>query len=71
MLSDTDRMTNIQGAFAPRRFVKIAVSRILIVDDVWTTGATLREAANCIQRHFGVAVDGAVVARAVGDHQAT
>lgn len=69
MLSDKERITNIQGAFAPLQQKKISVDRVLIVDDVWTTGATLKEAAHCIQKHFQVRVEAAVIARAIGDHQ--
>lgn len=69
MLSDTERATNMQGAFAPVRQKKISADRVLVVDDVWTTGATLKEAAQCIQNHFHVRVEAAVIARAIGDHQ--
>jgi ComF family protein len=44
-LSRAARTQNVRGAF---RAVSVAPARILLVDDVRTTGATLLEAASCL-----------------------
>jgi predicted amidophosphoribosyltransferase len=59
LLTVADRETNLRGAFRLRRAV--AGRRILIVDDVVTSGATLREAARVL-RDGGAQVVGAAVA---------
>jgi predicted amidophosphoribosyltransferase len=59
LLTVADRETNLRGAFRLRRAV--AGRRILIVDDVVTSGATLREAARVLLAG-GAEVVGAAVA---------
>jgi ComF family protein len=44
-LSRTERLRNVQGAFALRAAEDIRGTHIILVDDVTTTGATLAEAA--------------------------
>jgi len=68
MLSDAERRENVRGAFAVRSSSRTPGGRILVVDDVWTTGSTIREAAEVLQREMGLVVCAAVVARAVGAH---
>jgi len=63
-LTVVERRRNVQGAFATDPGVLIGKS-ILLVDDVATTGSTLRAAAFAL-RHAGArSVDGLVLARAV------
>jgi predicted amidophosphoribosyltransferase len=58
------RRENVRGAFAVRRGVPLKGRRVLLVDDVMTTGATAAEAARVL-RAAGVAhVAVAVLARA-------
>lgn len=42
------RATNVQGSFATRHADKIRGRRVLLVDDVFTTGSTLDEAARVL-----------------------
>jgi competence protein ComFC len=44
-----DRMENIKGAFSSSMH-KNAPHSIVLFDDVWTTGATMREATNVLKR---------------------
>lgn len=60
-LSRQRRRENVRGAFAVRRGVDVADKKILLVDDVLTTGATANEAAGVL-RKAGAEVSVAVVA---------
>ena len=65
-LGRTGRLRNLQGVFAaaPANAPLLQGQRLLLVDDVMTTGATLHAAAQVL-RHAGAAQVGAlVVARA-------
>ncbi|MGB2985954.1 MAG: phosphoribosyltransferase family protein [Phycisphaerae bacterium] len=53
-LSYTARVENVRGAFAIRRGVALRDARLLLIDDVKTTGATLNECAKAL-RHAGAA----------------
>lgn len=63
-LSPTDRKTNVRGAFRPGRGRWIKGARVLLVDDVLTTGATCHHAARALLAAGAEAVVAAVVARA-------
>jgi len=65
MLSFADRALNVQGAFRVTKGYDIRDARIVLVDDVLTTGATANEATKelLVAGAAGVAV--AVVARAL------
>jgi ComF family protein len=48
-LGPSERRANVRGAFAPdARVAEVAGERILLVDDVLTTGATASEAASTL-----------------------
>lgn len=59
------RNANVRGAFKvdPQRRVEIAGRRVLLVDDVCTTGATLGAVTKALQRGGAAAVDALVFAR--------
>ena len=65
-LSPEERARNVRGAFQvpPRRRRKVQGSRVLLVDDILTTGATCSEAAWVLKQAGAVAVVAAVLARA-------
>lgn len=63
----TDRYRNVRGAFAVWRTRWLEGRRVLLVDDVLTTGATASEVARVLKRAGAKAVVVAVMARAEGD----
>jgi ComF family protein len=64
-LDEADRRRNVAGAFALRRGEPITGRRVLLVDDVYTTGATVEECARVLKRAGARAVDVLVLARAM------
>ncbi len=59
------RKRNVSGAFRAARPQEIEGRRILLVDDVFTTGATLEECARVLLRAGARQVDALTLARAV------
>ena len=62
----TDRRANLRGAFAVRGRGSLQGRRVLLVDDVLTTGATAHEAAKALRQSGAAEVFVAVIARAIG-----
>ncbi len=64
-LSRAQRLANLRGAFMvqPNRQLEVTGRHVALVDDVMTTGATLREAATVLRRAGASAVDAYVLAR--------
>jgi len=59
------RLTNVKNAFSIEDSAKIAGKRILLVDDVYTTGATVNECSNVLLRDGAGHVDVLTLARAM------
>ncbi len=66
-LTPKEREANVRGAFVVPAAEKIAVAgrRVLVVDDVYTTGATARAVTRALLRAGAVGVDILVFARVV------
>jgi ComF family protein len=71
-LSRSQRASNVQGAFgvAPDRQSEIQGRRVLLIDDVLTTGATVDACARALLRAKAAEVDVLVFARVVDTHKA-
>ena len=59
------RERNVRGAFAIRRGRSFAGKRVVIIDDVLTTGATVEECARVLKRAGAVSVGVLTLARAL------
>jgi ComF family protein len=64
-LDERERRRNISGAFGVRRPSAVRERSVLLVDDVYTTGATLEECAHVLRRAGARHVDALVLTRAV------
>ncbi|MFZ5833592.1 MAG: ComF family protein, partial [Planctomycetota bacterium] len=62
-----ERFRNVRGAFALGGSTAVNGLRILLVDDILTTGATCSEAARTLKRAGAAWVGAAIVARAADD----
>jgi ComF family protein len=60
-----ERRRNVRGAFARKRGRNVAGRRVLLVDDVLTTGATVTECTRVLMESGAKAVDVLTVARTV------
>lgn len=63
-LSATERRLNVKGAFSVGRAGSVAGKRILLLDDVMTTGSTMDECARELKKAGAEAVFAAAIARA-------
>jgi competence protein ComFC len=64
-LTDAQRIKNVQGVFTCEHPDRIAGKRILLVDDVMTTGATVRSASRALLAGSALRVSVLTLARAV------
>lgn len=65
-LTKKERIENIQNVFAPTEkllYLSTKVRNILLLDDVWTTGSTLRNATNILKRNGVISVWAMTIAR--------
>lgn len=65
VLSRTERWKSVRGAYATRAGVRVDKLRVLLVDDVMTTGATLDSCARALRKAGAAEVFGLTVARLV------
>lgn len=59
-----ERMRNLEGAFRLRRGADVQGLRVLLIDDVLTTGSTLSECARVLKAGGAISVHAATAARA-------
>ena len=64
-LSGKARRTNLNGAFAVPDPQKIKGKRILLIDDIFTTGSTLHECAKILRQAGAKHIDAFTLARAI------
>ena len=64
-LSAAQRRENVRGAFSVKGIAAVRGARLLLLDDVWTTGATLGEAARALHRAGAREVYGLTLTRAL------
>jgi len=62
-LTEADRRANLRGSFRVKRPEGIAGKRILLIDDVFTTGSTLRAAAEVLKEAGAAHVAALTLAR--------
>jgi len=62
-LSAAERRLNVKGAFTVKRPVTVVGKRILLLDDVMTTGSTMDECAKELKKAGAVVVIAATIAR--------
>src|SRR5690606_21896524 len=62
-LPQSDRAANVRGAFHVARGARVAGATLCVVDDVSTSGATLRAIARVLKRAGAARVYGAVAAK--------
>jgi ComF family protein len=64
-LSGVERIKNVAGAFTIRRPGEVADKSVLLVDDVFTSGATMNECAAALKQGGASRVTALTLARAV------
>jgi len=64
-LKRKERLKNIRNAFVVENTERVKGKRVLIVDDVYTTGATTNECARVLLKHGAQSADVLTLARAV------
>lgn len=69
-LPRAQRLRNVRGAFAvdPRRGAALQGQRVVLLDDVMTTGATLREAARVVRQAGAAHITALALARTPPPH---
>jgi predicted amidophosphoribosyltransferase len=66
MKSISERIANLHGAFECSPHAALRGARVLLVDDVMTSGATLDQAAKALKGRGVLQVDAVVFARGIG-----
>ncbi len=63
-LAPSQRRSNVRGTFVARGSARLDGLAVCLIDDVCTTGSTLREAARALRRFGAERISAAVLARA-------
>jgi ComF family protein len=63
LLADMERWANVKGAFAVRRGARVEGQRLVLIDDVLTTGATLNDCARALKEAGAAHVSTLTLAR--------
>lgn len=61
-LSRSERVTNVRGSFGVKQIERIAGKRVLVIDDVATTGTTIEETSRTLRKAGAWSVDALVLA---------
>jgi ComF family protein len=64
-LGKTERQSNVRGAFAVPEPEKVKGKKIIVIDDVYTTGSTLNECARILVKGGAAEVAALTLARAI------
>ena len=64
-LNKEERIENVKGAFCSMSDIKQTWENVLLVDDVWTSGATMQECCRILKRSGVKRVWGFTLARTV------
>lgn len=64
--SGKERVVNVKNAFSVRYPERIRGKRVILIDDVMTTGSTLKESARALHKAGAKSIDILTVARVVG-----
>ena len=64
-LTGDERIKNVKGAFSLRRPVEVESMHVVLVDDVFTTGATMQECAAVLKKAGAAHVTALTLARAI------
>ena len=64
-LSGEERIKNVAGAFALRQPAELKEAKVMLIDDVFTTGATMNECAGVLKSAGAAHVTALTLARAV------
>ena len=64
-LSGAERRRNVKDVFSVKHHQKIKGLRILLIDDVLTTGATLQECAKALRKAGAKSVDTLTAGRVI------
>lgn len=67
LLSRRERWTTVRGAYATRQGARVDNRSVLLIDDVFTTGATLDACARVLRAAGAAGVYGLTVARTIPD----
>jgi ComF family protein len=67
-LTHAQRLENVRGAFECRNTLSVADKRILLIDDVFTTGATISSATKTLLDAGALRVSVLTVARSLSDN---